>query len=113
MECMNCGKEFEGKGKYCGSACKQAAYRNRNKGVTDVTVDVTADVTVIKELAKPKGDVSQAEIDALPQALKDDINELCDSNPEIYDDRDERLVRAVLYRRKFPGRPYHSNRFTG
>jgi len=56
--------------------------------------------------------VSQAEIDALPQALKDDINELCDSDLRIYDDRDERLRRAALYRRKFPDRAYHTPRLT-
>lgn len=71
-----------------------------------------------KYRAKVKGitqgiTVSQVEIDALPQLLKDDINELCDSDPEKYDDRDERFKRAVLYRRKFPDRVYHSARFTG
>ena len=71
-----------------------------------------------KYRAKVKGitqgmTVSQGEIDALPQALKDDINQLCDSDPVMYADRDERFIRAVLYRRKFPDTVYHASWFTG
>lgn len=46
--CLQCGNEVTGRGKYCSTACKQAAYRNRQAGasVTDVTADVTVDVTV-------------------------------------------------------------------
>lgn len=93
--------------------------------ISDTMSDLRSEV-IISDIAKAEAnrmianaknvsgdDVSQAEIDALPQLLKEDINELCDSDPVMYDDRDERFVRAVLYRRKFPDRVYHSNRFTG
>ncbi len=43
MKCLNCDNEAVGKGKYCSDACKVAynRNRNRNKSVTDVTVNRT------------------------------------------------------------------------
>lgn len=32
MKCALCGHKVAGKGKYCSSACRQAAYRRRKKG---------------------------------------------------------------------------------
>lgn len=39
-QCVICGKD-SGKGVYCGSACKQKAYRNRNATVTKSEQSVT------------------------------------------------------------------------
>ena len=120
MDCMHCGNEFEAKrsdARYCSAKCRQQAKR---LSVTDVTDNVTDKLSVTEAeriiktaKAKPKSEVTRAEIYALPQVIKDIINRLCDSNPELYGDRDERFVRAVLYRRKFPGRVCHSEHFTG
>ena len=42
-KCEYCDKEHSRRGKYCGDACKQAAYRNKDteQTVTDVTVEQT------------------------------------------------------------------------
>ena len=115
MDCMQCGNEFEAKrstAKYCSDRCRWLAH-NAKDAPTLTNAKDEAGRIITNAKTKPTSKVNQAEIDALPQALKDDINQLCDSNPEMYDDRQERLVRAVAYRRKFPNRVYHSSGLSG
>ena len=116
MDCMQCGNEFVAKrstAKYCSDRCRWLAHNAKDAPTLKPNAKDEAERIIKNAKATPTGKVSQAEIDALPQSLKDDINRLCDSDPTLYDDRDERLIRAVLYRRKFPGKVYHSNHFTG
>ena len=54
---------------------------------------------------KPAEPVTQAELEALPKDVIDNINHLCDTQPEIYPDRKQRFIRAALYQRKFPNPP--------
>lgn len=95
----------------------QKRYRKRiTQGITDngTTAGITHkdNAADIKQMVKPKGKVGKAEIDALPADVKQSINQLCDSNPEVYNDRQERFVRAALYQRQFPNRGY-TPQFTG
>jgi len=50
-KCLNCGKGFEGRAKYCSARCKQAAYRNRTEAstVTNPTVTTVTEPTVTDE----------------------------------------------------------------
>jgi len=113
---MQCGKAFEAKrstARYCSDRCRWLAHNAKDAPTLKTNAKAEAGRIIANAKTVSVGDVTQAEIDALPQALRDDINGLCDSDPKLYDDRRERLVRAVLYRRKFPDKIYHSNQFTG